>query len=1254
MSSSERPRTPPRSSHVEGSIPETTVKDNAAVAVDGFMPHVFDLMYPTRAVNSLQGLATKHIPQVFLGAEAVDSSVLLGQGATFSASLQVIPEGPKRTEITSDMGGLSITRSTPAPVRPRFVVYKTARVAFDKNGQPLLQYRRVMQSVLTELHALIYPPLFQHANIIDLLGFAWGSNPFSTIHRLPAIIVEYAEHGTLADLLSRDSKLAFSTKHMLCLDVARGLAALHQAGLVHGDVKAENVLIFAGSSRKYLAKIADFGFSVVQATESGEIWMGGTRPWMAPEILQGPIQIEFLRNTDTFSFGLLSWLVCIDGRNPFDLLLDPNTPLSSRPDSIEQLKLSDKLLELAKCKEWFRRFTHEKCEAHFQKDLQQVIASITAESGHSSDDLDLIKKQFPNLQQTILIRLSDQMVEQKLIRSLNDILHYSLQPSPGSRDLDIIIAILESDVDEIKDVTNNDKAAKLQRSRPESSVPSTVETRNTVLGDAQSARATEDRSGADERPSALPTWTRRGYKDFVIDMFPTTDGPNLFILAALYMNGYGCATNAASAWRLLRQAADLEHDHARAFLYRILSACDADTQVEESGINYLFDYAAIGSRAAFEELRRVGPAEKAASAQQWLINANCGVGAPWFNRDQMLHGHTHTQWFDDEWCLEQIKTTDSLPDLVVNKRGDTVLHFVAMCGRWRPLKALVLDYGLDVNLRNPLGETPLLCACRSGQGAVTIMCLQRYHADASLAANNGETPLHWLLSFDDQYIEPLAKDLVQHGAMVDATTHERVSHSMFPGTIDIDIQLPGSPLSWAVHHNRPHIVKTLLEYGAEPHFNPHGTQSQSPMEWAAYFHHDECLRIMIEHLESKVTQVSLEGNLDPVFATLYSPLARAAVYAADKFSMILRHGKDYLIRLRATLDLLREKTKSLHFQDDLFQSSFLYYAVSGAHDDVVEYMFEHNWCTETLNSPVGEAKRTALLEAVRWNRKPIAQLLQRHGADIDALAANPFQPDTRNWSALHIFAHEGHNKDVSLIKLLVDSGLPIDGAPIAERSLPGTTIHSRTPGLVSVSNHAIIFACETPFAVAIRHNAFSLASSLLSLGADPNALTISSGLFSYPYALTILGHIILSNARYSSARLKYLLSLNKPAVNFIVEPERQLTALHRVAMASGGIQKITGGHMTTAEFDMDTNTDILYELLLKWKSREELNATCGIRGNTALHLAVESDNVEAIEAFLRAGADRTIANDDGEIALHVAEKLKGTSKEYQNIIERLR
>ena len=451
--------------------------------------------------------------------------------------------------------------------------------------------------------------------------------------------------------------------------------------------------------------------------------------------------------------------------------------------------------------------------------------------------------------------------------------------------------------------------------------------------------------------------------------------------------------------------------------------------------------------------------------------------------------------------------------------------------------------------------------------------------------------------------------------------------------------------TWAVHQNRPHIVETLLKHSAQLNIIP-GDSSLDGLNMSAYYHHHECLKIIIEHLESKFTRTSSDGEIDKRSAFLLGPVVIEVEKAADKFSMILRGGADYLNRLHATLDTLRERSKFANFQGQM-QGSMMYSAVSKAHDEVVEYIFQYNWLTETINTPIGDARRTPVLEAIRWNRESLVQTLVDHGADILALAANPFAPEESNWSALHIYAHEGHDRDLSLVDKLIDIGFPVEGPPKLDD--PDVTQDS-TSLPIGISTLSITDKSpsnqinETPFAVAVRHNAFKLANTLLSLGADPNSLAISSGLFSTRYPMTVLGHMITANARYCHARLYFLLHLpEKHAISFIVEPTRRLTALHRCALAHQEVGKRTdgGAPVLRQEFDTDTNADIMYELLQKWSQPEELNAKCGIDGNTALHLAVAAQNMETVQHLLDAGADTTIDNEHGQTPLQLKiERLK--------------
>ena len=437
---SDRPLTPSSSCICSTSNHTGSGEEEPVFTTDskGYIPHIFDLVTPS---TEAARLATKHIPAIFLQAEGVDSSILLGHGASFTASVQKIPKGPDRVETTIRNPGWSVTRSVAAPPRPEYIVYKTARVAFKENGVPLPEYHRALQSVLTEYHALICPPLFYHPNVIDYLGFAWGSNPFSPAQKLPAIVVEYAEHGTLADLLGKNRMMDLTTKHLLCLDTARGIAALHAVGMVHGDVKAENVLICSGTNRRIVAKIADFGFSVMEATESAEVWMGGTDPWRAPET-KSAVPVEFIRQTDTYSLGLLLWLVCVDGRWPFDFLVPAMVHGSARVAEIEKLKQSDKLLDAARSKGWLMSWLQDR----FCSDVDQMLrkARVTLMNMNRYSEVDL-ERESAKLRKSLFEKLYTQTLQLKLVKSLDDVFEHSLQVDPSERNLGLIVLLLESD-----------------------------------------------------------------------------------------------------------------------------------------------------------------------------------------------------------------------------------------------------------------------------------------------------------------------------------------------------------------------------------------------------------------------------------------------------------------------------------------------------------------------------------------------------------------------------------------------------------------------------------------------------------------------------------------------------------------------------------------------------------------------------------------------------------------------------------------
>jgi serine/threonine protein kinase len=145
------------------------------------------------------------------------------------------------------------------------VAVKHVRLESTKEDGYRREIKRRLQSVLREILIMHHAPLAGHPNILTLLGYGWKLQQGSP---LPYVVVEYGAGGSLRSYLASHS-IPPRAKTILGGDVASGLMALHQCGIVHGDVKLDNVVVFHSWDRPSatIAKICDFGHSILLTGE---------------------------------------------------------------------------------------------------------------------------------------------------------------------------------------------------------------------------------------------------------------------------------------------------------------------------------------------------------------------------------------------------------------------------------------------------------------------------------------------------------------------------------------------------------------------------------------------------------------------------------------------------------------------------------------------------------------------------------------------------------------------------------------------------------------------------------------------------------------------------------------------------------------------------------------------------------------------------------------------------------------------------
>lgn len=156
----------------------------------------------------------------------------------------------------------------------------------------------------------------RHANVMKLYAYNLNAQYPSTDSKIIdtiLLVLEYAPGGELFDILYYTSSVPEKVARTYFRQLVYGLEACHNNGVIHRDLKPQNLLL----DSKYNIKITDFGLSKIVLTDKDAVMKTtyvGTKGYQAPELLENK---KYGLECDIFSIGVILFIL-LAGYPPFE------------------------------------------------------------------------------------------------------------------------------------------------------------------------------------------------------------------------------------------------------------------------------------------------------------------------------------------------------------------------------------------------------------------------------------------------------------------------------------------------------------------------------------------------------------------------------------------------------------------------------------------------------------------------------------------------------------------------------------------------------------------------------------------------------------------------------------------------------------------------------------------------------------------------------------------------------------------------
>lgn len=813
-------------------------------------------------------------------------------------------------------------------------------------------------SFITELRIRSHKALRSHPSIALFRGVGWDfEDEEATIPR-PIILEEFAPQGAL-DNFWRNWKfvsLNFKAKLNFCLDIAEGLSALHHCGVVHGDVKPENILVFPRKDTRnsFSLKLTDFGHSVIEADNYKSL-PAFTPQWSAPEVTKKThMTFTQMKATDYYSFGLVTLSIMLV--RPF--YMDIEDAESFKEDGSILLKLV-RLLE--------------------QED-------------RSKDDSDL--------EVGTIVRL----------------LHKTVQVNYKARSLDECISIIETHKNENKAAMNGLAPTLPPLKEPSVSVPAldvVAKVRGPILRTLPNGHLTRDFQVAIGYQTLIRCshQLKEHIANALLKIAANSEDPRTpaaaWELTICYFSGFGVPRDFDRASKWLCVARDHHVSAAREFFKPLQEAIAVakepqanDNVTSAEQVNTSLEGVPSMEKTAVDvdttlSQTQVGFSSREGFGEQRSTKTTGTLADP-----NTVHSQSQERSIEAllEKYLDDSKSNPNPATPASPAMADHVRQAVET-GSLNELRESINSDPTQIDSIDGTGNTPLLLAAEHKQLGVLRYLISCPDVDVHAHNNSGQTALHFLVEFEDEHVAEFVGLLAGKGIDL---SREALPMRKAKERLIFFSGLRCCPMLNAILHDRLSLLRELLEaahlssQGSFCQICEAGSRFRRILAVALSLFRVDVLELLRDHLlkYSRLDVIDLANiqvwagrELLRLYQIPFSSVAVSAMDVPESFFRAIIYGAGYVDILERTINFLSAVHRTENSSSYPLQVRMLRAASSGGSLDAVDSLLKR-LKTAQSNTPVWlishtYAPETPLQKAIEFGFRDIFdRILADHASSL--------------------------------------------------------------------------------------------------------------------------------------------------------------------------------------------------------------------------------------------------------------------------------